>query len=316
MRRGNTGLYIFCRWLCHLIGYFEGGRFSHMSFGRRNPARLSIALVVTAVAIALTWSAHPARLSAVGGPLAVPTKIQIPIQSFEVEPRGTIDVSSLPTPGASGIQRRSAPLLTRNPIALAQWKHILTSTGSSTTSFSPISTIQGLPSFPGLNAQESCGRRCEPPDTSIAAGPDEIFEVAAGMGRISDKSGNPIKEFSLNSLFNVGSNFSTGTRVKYDTLSGRWFVSMSSLNSARTSGEWDLAVSTTGDPTGIFTLYAFSTTGSLPDFDGLGFNDDKIVQSAHAFKCTDSGPNRPTPSNPSEATKLSPCNNPRHLSSP
>src|SRR5262249_43454377 len=155
----------------------------------------------------------------------------------------------------------------------------------------PLAVRKAQLGFQGMNVEDGCGGGCEPPDTYVAVGPSEVFEVVNVEARITDKSGNPIKEFPLNSLFNIGSNFSSDRRVKYDGLSGRWFVSMISLNSARTSGEWDLAVSTTSDPTGTFHLYSFPTYGSLPDFDGLGFNNDKVVQSANAFKCNGSGGN-------------------------
>ena len=42
---------------------------------------------------------------------------------------------------------------------------------------------------PGISGLD-CGPDCEPPDTQMAAGPDQIFEVINVVGKIYDKSGN------------------------------------------------------------------------------------------------------------------------------
>jgi hypothetical protein len=92
----------------------------------------------------------------------------------------------------------------------------------------------------------------------------------------------------LGAFFGVGF-FTTLTdvvsdpRVRYDAASGRWFVSVVTLESLFGVGDWRLAVSQTNDPTGKYTLYAASFTDSYPDFPSLGFNDDKLALTGNAF---------------------------------
>ena|GEM_PF-3105388 len=144
-------------------------------------------------------------------------------------------------------------------------------------------------SFIGLQQGESC--MCEPPDTQIAAGPNNLFEVVNDAGRILTKSGAVLSTFTLNSFFSLGSGiFMTDPKVRFDASSGRWFVVMISTDtsdpSTSTTGQWNLAVSMTSDPTGGFYIYRVPTPSSFPDFPALGFSDDKVVLTANAFSCS------------------------------
>jgi len=149
-----------------------------------------------------------------------------------------------------------------------------------------------LANFIGLGQSESCN--CEPPDTQVAAGPNHVFEVDNVAGKIWDKSGNVVRAaFDLNGLFNLppaNTLFSSDPRIRYDTISGRWFISMLSLDTSDIStaqnGQYNLAVSTSSDPTQPFNVYTFPTPGDFPDQPSLGFNDDKVVSSGVSFSCS------------------------------
>jgi len=80
-----------------------------------------------------------------------------------------------------------------------------------------------LTNFGGLGFPDSeCGAGCEPPSTSVAAGPNNVVEVTNIVGRIFDKSGNVLSTFNLNTFFGVATDiFSSDPRVEYDTLAGR-----------------------------------------------------------------------------------------------
>ena len=49
-------------------------------------------------------------------------------------------------------------------------------------------------------------------------------------------------------------------------------------------GQWRLAVSSSADPNGAWTVYAATmTNGTFPDFPELGISSDKVAQTGDAF---------------------------------
>ncbi|HYL60340.1 MAG TPA: choice-of-anchor D domain-containing protein [Candidatus Acidoferrales bacterium] len=205
-----------------------------------------------------------------------------------------IDPMSLPAPGST-THRGARPLRVADPAAYLQMKSALAN-GSimpllPSLASGPSATLpEVLLNFSGLAAAESCGG-CEPPDTQVAAGPSHVFEVDNVRGQIFDKSGNAMTSFDLNAFFGLNTNlFTSDPRIRFDTISGRWFVSLLSLDAAdlKTShnGFINLAVSTDSDPTHGFTAYQIETAASFPDQPALGFNEDKVVTSANAFTCS------------------------------
>ena len=147
-----------------------------------------------------------------------------------------------------------------------------------------------------------CGPNCEPPDTQMAAGPDQVFEVINVAGMIYDKSGNTLlAAFNLNHLFNQDpALFSSDPRIEYDTISGRWFVSLLILDTTDITtaqdGSFNLAVSNDSNPLDGFNVYSIDTTGNdFPDQPSLGFNDDKVVTGGNSFSCSVSSIDPSTP---------------------
>jgi len=85
----------------------------------------------------------------------------------------------------------------------------------------------------GLDAGSSGGY--EPPDVQVAAGPGfvvEMVNLAAQVWRTSAGSASqPVQTIGLESFFrSAGSDRLTDPRVLYDTLSGRWFASVSDID--------------------------------------------------------------------------------------
>ncbi|MFZ0677939.1 hypothetical protein [Candidatus Binatus sp.] len=151
--------------------------------------------------------------------------------------------------------------------------------------------------FAGLAFPDSqCGPGCEPPDTQVAVGPNNVVETTNIVARIFDQSGNIISTLNLNTLFGVDTaTFSSDPRVRYDTMSQRWFISFlifdtDDINTAQ-NGFFYLAVSSSSDPTQPFYTYNFETPEAFPDQPSLGFNDDKVVTGGNSFSCfpTDCG---------------------------
>ena len=111
-------------------------------------------------------------------------------------------------------------------------------------------------------------------------------------GMIYDKSGNTLlAAFNLNHLFNLEPSdlFSSDPRIEYDTISGRWFVSLLILDTTdittAQNGFFNLAVSIDSNPLDGFDVYSIETPGDFPDQPSLGFNDDKVVTGGNSFSC-------------------------------
>ena len=84
--------------------------------------------------------------------------------------------------------------------------------------------------------------------------------------------------------------FSSDPRIEYDTISGRWLVSLLILDTTdittAQNGFFNLAVSKTSNPLDGFNTYSIETMGDFPDQPSLGFNDDKVVTGGNSFSCT------------------------------
>jgi hypothetical protein len=150
----------------------------------------------------------------------------------------------------------------------------------------PTATATPVPptaqNFSGLQFSDSGG--WVPPDTTIGAGPVYLFEAVNLAARIFDKTGNIVSNFSLYSFFKVSTSTSlTDPRIIFDPDSQRWFVVTATVGSRGRSGSWNLAVSAGTGPSGAFYLYAFSISGSYPDFPKVGVNKNKVVLTGDAF---------------------------------
>jgi hypothetical protein len=211
---------------------------------------------------------------------------------------GTVYPLELP-PATASVGSHSRPFRVAHPAAYRQSKAALDSgalipevpsiaTLALTTTPTFSTNFIGL-AFPDSQCPDG---DCEPPDTQVAAGPNNIFEVINVVGKIFDKSGNVVlATFNLNHLFGADpALFSSDPRIEYDTISGRWLVSLLILDTSdittAQNGFFYLAVSKTPNPLDGFNTYSVETAGDLPDQPSLGFNDDKVVTGANSFSCT------------------------------
>jgi hypothetical protein len=213
--------------------------------------------------------------------------------STKLASRGAIRFSDLPPiqPG-TGRAIRSIP---RRVPDFARYVQTLAAieaapgTGAATLAAVEASVAGGIgANFPGIGESNSdC--QCEPPDTQVGAGPNDVVAVVNIAMNVFDKSGDLLLAKSLNDLYGIGANFSTDPRIRYDTQSGRWFISMLSLDNTDTSNShnsyFNLAISNSSDPAGGFSLYQYETAGSLGDQPGLGISNDKVVITGNAFSC-------------------------------
>jgi hypothetical protein len=229
---------------------------------------------------------------------------------------GTVDARHLPPVArATGRGLRIPPFLPRHPRALARFKgyrrrHVVssptgplqvaspsveTSSSGSTSSTgsggSTSSTGAGLPlmSLDQQVALLGSGQSRVPPDTQVAAGPNDLMELDNATGSIWTKAGALVASFSLDSFFGVPAE-DTGMgafdpRVFYDAASGRWFASASATDPTNTYNQVFLAVSQTSDPTGAWSVYTLeaNSDGTLYDQPMTGVSGDKVVVSWDDF---------------------------------
>lgn len=209
-----------------------------------------------------------------------------------------VAVSSLPAPSATGVSGEPVevhPPLTpaaggkeaADSVAPPSGVSVPVARGPEGLSPSPLSHLTFTQSFDGLAyTDNSIGWR--PPDPMVAAGPDHVFEVVNTMGRIWTKTGVTVTTFPLSTFFAMPTDVFRDIfdpKILYDSGSGRFFVASAAFSATIATGREMLAVSNTSDPTGSWTTYAYTYTGSYPfwDFPGLGVCDDKLVLSANMF---------------------------------
>jgi hypothetical protein len=147
----------------------------------------------------------------------------------------------------------------------------------STTGTSSMSIVSG---FDGLNQVQSC--TCVPPDVQVAAGPAHIVEMVNLEGEIFNKAGVSNKTFTLSSFFSSGSDSISDPKIQFDALSGRWFSSLLDISTNNVM----VAISSTNDPTGNWTIYHLSAGAFIPDQPIIGTSDDKFVATANDFRST------------------------------
>ena len=149
-------------------------------------------------------------------------------------------------------------------------------------------SFENLTSFTGATSNTTgC---CEPPDTQVAVGPNDVFEAVNLNAFAYDRGGNQLGTFSLVNFFDVGQ-AGSDPKIVYDAGTGRWFMTMMDCVGGQCGGNWtslgvDLAVSQTSDPLGSWWIYGSifnSDQGNLQDQPKLGFSDDKVTVSDNVY---------------------------------
>lgn len=103
-------------------------------------------------------------------------------------------------------------------------------------------------SFDGINSNAS------PPDPTGAVGPDHIVEMTNTVWAVFDKDGNIASGFPKSIDDPLGASGDGDPIVVYDREADRWLITQFNFGS-----QFLIGVSTTGDPTGTYTVYAFSS---------------------------------------------------------
>jgi hypothetical protein len=118
-----------------------------------------------------------------------------------------------------------------------------------------------LHNFNGMSSRDSMetnyNAEFEPPDPSLCVGNGFVLNVGNSAYNIYRKDGTRIRgPFNINDLFNEGgAEFTTDPRCYFDKPTNTWFATILFINSSFTESHLDLAVNTSGDPTGFWTQY-------------------------------------------------------------
>src|SRR6476469_8871760 len=148
----------------------------------------------------------------------------------------------------------------------------------------PLLTFEGLSNQDNFNI---FGFRINPGDPNGEVGPNNFVEMINLVFAVYDKAGNllagPIDTGSLWAGFPITdcTDPSGDPVVLYDQFMDRWLLSQFT-----TAGPefWNcVAISTTGDPTGPYFRYAFSTGPNFPDYPKYGNWTDSYVITTREF---------------------------------
>ena len=120
-----------------------------------------------------------------------------------------------------------------------------------------------------------------PPDTVLGVSPTQIVQWVNSHIAVYDKSCNPllpapgfIRGNKIWETLPAGSlcrDFNRGDpMVQYDRYADRWILGQFAFNASFTSNAYCIAVSTTSNATGTYSLYEYSFGDGLPDYPKLG----------------------------------------------
>ncbi|MBI3023695.1 MAG: hypothetical protein HYY68_08255 [Thaumarchaeota archaeon] len=148
----------------------------------------------------------------------------------------------------------------------------------------PLYTINVTTGFDGLHYGCNQGGYCTgrvPPDVQVASSPKYVLEMVNSLGGTWDKQGNPIKTFTLTSLFQTDvTHVLFDPRVLYDVSSQRWFATVSD----RGDQTFRFTVSQTDDPNSRWWTYRFALTpGTWADQPLVATSGDKLVISLNDY---------------------------------
>jgi hypothetical protein len=171
----------------------------------------------------------------------------------------------------------------RAPVLLGALAIFLVSVSVAASAGILIPTLTVLQTTSGLNDVSSGG--FEPPDVTLAAGPGtlvELVNLAARVWRTDGGTTQQVQTLTLSSLFQTGGDRLTDPRVLFDVPSGRYFASISDVD----TNSVVLAISRSSDPSSGWNVYSFAAAGCA-DQPRLGVADGIVVLGADVFASCD-----------------------------
>jgi hypothetical protein len=155
-------------------------------------------------------------------------------------------------------------------------------------------SFANLLAFTGATQATSCGN-CQPPDTQMAAGKNEITEAVNKNIFVFSRGGTQLKSFPATDLFQpAGQTVGlTDPKILFDPTAGAdgmyylTFMVCAGANSC--NGNWThmgISLAVTSDPRGSWTIYDYINDGNnLQDQPKLGFSSDKVTYAVNEYNC-------------------------------
>src|SRR5437899_799018 len=148
----------------------------------------------------------------------------------------------------------------------------------------PLLTFEGMSNQDNFNV---FGFRVNPPDPNGEVGPNNFVEIINLVFAVYDKAGNllvgPVDTGSLWAGFAIPdcTDHSGDPVVLYDQLEDRWLLSQFTTRGPTFYN--CVAISQTGDPTGAYFRYAFSTGVNFPDYPKYGLWRNMYIITTREF---------------------------------
>jgi hypothetical protein len=269
-------------------------------------ARQLIALVVGAPLLVTLVSAGPESPATVGSTtLGKVTKLGV-----VSPPRAAVHAPAEPGTSTVG-EFRPRPRLVESQITGNKSFAHVPSRGVPRPPVSDVEDATGTLGFNGLNhfdnrtAGNNTQFSLEPPDQALCVSDAYVVESVNTVLRVRSSAGVPLTAtIPLNAFFALAPSivrtpplafgpFTADPKCYWDADTGAWFLTLLSLGVTPTTGAFDgtssvlLAVSTSPDPTGSWSLYTFDTTtdGDLGNCPCFG-DQPLIGADAHGFYIT------------------------------
>jgi hypothetical protein len=149
---------------------------------------------------------------------------------------------------------------------------------------------------------------CEPPDTQVAAGNNQVVEAVNNNVYVFDTDGKLLGSFASTNLFQppnqtVGV---TDPRILFDPSagsSGRYYMTLMVFQNPA-NGTWtdmgiSIAISQTDNPLGSWSVYDYirDIGGNELDQEKLGFSSDKVTFAVNQYNCKCGNANQGGPEN-------------------
>ena len=230
-------------------------------------------------------------------------------------PAPQTSVAGLPWTGRAGVRETTAHIMARDQLRATEppGRHVAprflrppsgeaTSTGPASLALAPAvaSPLSAQTISPTLNFTAATYFDCSgwPPDTMGAVGPTQF--VAALNGRVrsfkkatglADNGINTGTDSFFSSVMTPGANFTTDPRIRYDRLSGRWFITMIDVpgRQATQPNRVMIAMSDSGTiaPSTVWTFFQFSGDASnFADYPTLGIDANALYIGANIFSAS------------------------------
>jgi hypothetical protein len=181
-----------------------------------------------------------------------------PVISYASSQAGTAAAASAAKSPNHGVRRiphsasAAAPLVAQVPHA----------SGQAVTTASP----SLLANFNGVSSRDSevtnFGQEFEPPDQGLCAGGGFVVEMVNSAYTVYKPNGTVVTgPFNVNGPFDEGlTEFTSDPRCQYDQATNRFYALILFISADGTRSTIDLAVSSPGDPTALWTVYRIDTT--------------------------------------------------------